>query len=179
MLIEDDRRHSVDAAALPERFERADFIGEFAAGEDFAGAIWIEASFAHGVDQHGGIAGRVLIGEIGFEQRFLEWKRAAFEFGPMQQTMRVERIPDAAVGAVVEGESEIFAGLLDGLTRGDSREGCVRTRWERPRAATGSTVTNLDSTQRTGMAKDLSAASGFHSIHKFLSSSLVPICGCS
>src|SRR5690606_14801602 len=58
------------------------------------------------VEERRMIAGRALIGEVQLEQRFFQLETRAFQFSPMQKPMRIEGVPDAALGPVIEGEAE-------------------------------------------------------------------------
>ena len=92
--------------------------GVIVAGQDGAGTRRIEPDFARNTHQDLVVRRVFAIGEIGLEQRL--FKRTltldAFQFSPMQQTVRVEGVVDALALASTESEPHGFTTQTDRLT---------------------------------------------------------------
>jgi len=117
LVVDDDRRHRVDAGIGVEAFALAGFGGVLVAVEDGACALRIEPRFAGQAHQHFRIGGVLAIGVAGLEQRLLErdLPGRVFERGPMQQAMRVEGVVDARAPFPAELETHRGATGADRL----------------------------------------------------------------
>jgi hypothetical protein len=105
LAIDDRRRHRMDAAALEELFLRTHVLCVGVAGKDLSRMVDIQTSLGGQPQQRVMRADVFAIGEIGAQQCLLQRKMAAFQFGPVQQPVRVERVVDAAASIHVEGEA--------------------------------------------------------------------------
>src|SRR5690606_18582882 len=102
-LIEDGRRHRLYALVTPKPFGVAYLRRILVRRQDLPSARRIKPGIANSVEERRMIAGRALIGEVQLEQRFFQLETRAFQFSPMQKPMRIEGVPDAALGPVIEG----------------------------------------------------------------------------
>ena len=82
------------------------------------GALGVQTRF-HGQPLQSFVRADVLaIGEIGAQQNLLQRQLATFEFGPVQQSMRIKGVVDATAPVHVESETHCRTTLADGRAVG-------------------------------------------------------------
>ena len=112
-VVDDDRRHRIDAELLPVTLARAHLGGVLVRGQDGPRAFDIHAEVADQTQQHPRRAGVQRLRVIGGQQRVLEFALAPFEAGPVQQPVRIEGVPDPR--PLAEAEADFGAALADRL----------------------------------------------------------------
>src|SRR5258706_8974408 len=94
-LIDDHGRNPVDPLLAVKLLLRADFRGISIGGKDLLRLLRLQSDCSGKLEQHRMIGRIQALREIGVEQRVLERRLPALEFGPMQQAMRIEGVIDA------------------------------------------------------------------------------------
>ena len=92
-VIDDDRRHRGDATLLPEGFGAADLPNIRAGIQDRACGVHIQPHRGRQFQQYLVRAGIAAFAVIRAQQRMLEFALVALLPGPMQEPVRIKRIP--------------------------------------------------------------------------------------
>ena len=135
-VVEDDRRHRLDAHRPVFLLFRAHFVSVVAARQHAARLFGVQPDRGGRLDQHVVAAGILAVAVVGLQQRLLERELLALQAGPVQQPVGVEGVVDELARA--EGEADAGAALADhGLGFGDLGRGAAvfcrgSRRWPRP-----------------------------------------------
>jgi hypothetical protein len=115
-LVDDDRRHRLDARHLPAALGRTHLAGVVVAGQDGAGALGVQPHLRHHGQQHLVMVHPLAAAVVGLQQRALERQLpvGTLQPSPVQQPVRLEGVDDAPAPCRVEGKAHRRAALVEG-----------------------------------------------------------------